>query len=569
MDNRWSVPTLFLILTLSLCPIGAAAEITIKTRYLHFPVGAGGREPVNVQLRDGGKLVHYFRVALPAAKNDLLYWASVDVHSFAGRKLSVEIQPPLSDTTVAGLIEQSDVSRRPDSLYAEPLRPQFHFTAPTGWINDPNGLVYLDGEYHLFYQHNPYGTAGGNKSWGHGVSRDLVHWTDLGDVLLPDGLGAIYSGSAVVDHQNTSGFQSGSIPPLVAFYTSAGVHAPERLPYTQSMAFSNDRGRTWMKYEHNPVIQQIEENNRDPKVFWYGPASRWIMVLYLSRGKFALMGSRNLRDWSSLSEVDFPDGHECPDLFEMPVNGNRRNTRWVIWEGSGRHMIGRFDGQKFTPETGVLPSEWGSSSYAGQTWNEAPDGRRLFISWMRTAGSKLPGAIYPNMPFNQQMIFPRELALRTTSEGTRLFAQPVREISKLYAKQQRFTNLKLAPGRNPLSGISSELVDIEADLEIGDAKSLILDIRGTPVVYDARTGELTCLGRSVRIAAGKALNLRALVDRTSIELFASGDRFVMSFCFRPESANREFACTSEGGTAMVRSLAVRILNPALPIDGRR
>lgn len=542
-----------------------AAEIPIEKSYLHIPVARKADLRI-VHLLNGDKVVQYFRIALPNDKSDPLYWASIDVRSLKGRALTIKALPPGPELDVARLCEQSDTVRRPPNLYREQYRPQFHFTAQTGWINDPNGLVYFDGEYHLFYQHNPYGPASANKSWGHAVSRDLVHWTDFGDVLLPDRLGAIYSGSAVVDRQNTSGFQKGSMPPMVVFYTSAGDHSYEKRPFTQSLAYSNDRGRTWTKFEKNPIIGHLEDRNRDPKVFWHQPSSRWVMALYLTRGKMALMASANLREWYKLSDVDFPDGHECPELFALPVDGDRRNTRWVMWEAGGRHMIGRFDGQKFTPETAVLPSEWGKNCYAGQTWNDAPDGRRLFIGWMAaTEGMGVSEAIYPNMPFNQQMSFPREFSLRTTPEGIRLFVHPVREIAKLYSKRRQWSDVTLTSGSNPLSGIQGELFDIAADLKLKGAKSVTLDIRGTPIVYHAEDGTLSCLGKSTPVAeVDGRLDLRALVDRTSIEIFAAGGRYVMSFCFRPDKDNRRLRLTAEGGTAKIKSLTFRELKPGWP-----
>ena len=292
-----------------------------------------------------------------------------------------------------------------------------------------------------------------------------------------------------------------------------------------------------------------------------------VMALYLSRSKFTLMGSGNLRQWRRLSDVAFPDGHECPELFAMPVDGDPGRTRWVMWEAGGRHMIGQFDGEKFTPETAVLPSEWGSNCYAGQTWNGVPDGRRLFIAWMNArAGRNAPAVIYPDMPFNQQMTFPREFSLRATPDGIRLFAQPTREIEKLHGRRHRWSNLPLTAGKNPLSGIDGELFDIDARIAVRKAKSITLDVRGTPIRYDTAGHELTCLGKSVRFApAGDRLDLQVLVDRTSIEIFAADGRYVMSFCFKPDAANRELALTVEGGAAAVKSLDVWELKPALPV----
>ena len=283
-----------------------------------------------------------------------------------------------------------------DNLYQETYRPQFHFSAKENWLNDPNGLVYYKDEYHLFFQHNPTGIDWGNMTWGHAVSTDLLHWKQLPNAIEPDDLGTIFSGSAVVDWNNTSGFQTGTEKVLVAFYTSAGDYAAEKKAFTQSIAYSNDRGRTWTKYEGNPVIGHIEGHNRDPKVIWHEPTQRWVMALYLDGNKFALLGSTNLKEWAPLCEIEMPGVTECPDLFELPVDGNPENMKWVFWGGNGNYVIGSFDGTNFTKETEPLQSEWGRNGYAGQTWSDIPGGRR----------EKAPNPVDEERPFPGDAVQP-------------------------------------------------------------------------------------------------------------------------------------------------------------------
>jgi sucrose-6-phosphate hydrolase SacC (GH32 family) len=257
----------------------------------------------------------------------------------------------------------------PGAVYNEKYRPQFHFTPRKFWTNDPNGLVYYKGEYHMFFQHNPFGINWGNMTWGHAVSKDLIHWRQLRNAIEPDELGTIYSGSAVVDWNNTAGFQTGKERVLVAFYTSAGKHAPVRRPYTQSIAYSNDRGRTWAKYKNNPVVEHIRGSNRDPKVIWYEPTKTWITALYLDGDDFTLLSSKNLKQWTRLHDVKLAESGECPDFFELPVDGNSENTRWVFWGADGTYLLGSFDGHKFTPESGPLESRVGNH-YAAQTYSD-------------------------------------------------------------------------------------------------------------------------------------------------------------------------------------------------------
>ena len=444
-----------------------------------------------------------------------------------------------------------EYASRPDA-YSEAYRPQFHFSPMTGWMNDPNGLVYYDGEYHLYFQAWPQDVRAGGKIWSHAVSPDLVHWKQIEHALLNEGPRQIFSGSAVIDHNNTAGFQTGDEKTLVAVYTLTN-------PSVQCIAYSNDRGRTFTKIKE-PVVETINANNRDPRVFWHEPTRKWVMILYLAKpSAFALMGSNDLKEWTNLSDVTIPGGNECPESFELAVDGDKTNTRWVAWSASGIHRIGQFDGVTFTPDApDPLPSEWGSCCYAGQTWNDTPDGRRIFIGWMRSkAGRQIAADVYEGMPFTQQMTVPRELSLRSTDDGPRLFAMPVKELDTLRREGRRWSNLALKAGMNPLSEIAGDLFDIEMEVEIGAAQSLTLDISGTPIVYDAAARQLSCLGKSVEAPpiAGR-LKLRVLVDRTSIEIFINEGRYVMSFCFRPDAANRRFSLTASGGDARIHSLHV-------------
>ena len=454
-----------------------------------------------------------------------------------------------------------------DTLYHETRRPQFHFTPRRNWTNDPNGLVFYKGEYHLFFQHNPTGINWGNMTWGHAVSPDLVHWTQLDHAIHPDRLGTIYSGSAMVDWNNTAGFRapgagdgSGDEKALVCIYTSAGDNVEPKVPYTQSIAYSLDCGRSWAKYERNPVLGHIVGHNRDPKVIWHEPTGRWVMALYLDGNHYALFASPNLKDWTKLCDVPLPGASECPDLFELPVDGDPANTRWVFWGANGSYLLGTFDGETFAPESGPHPSNWGANCYAAQTWSDVPrlDGRRIQIAWMS-------GGKYPDMPFNQQMSFPRELTLRTTPEGVRLFIQPVREIETLHASEHSWADAALTPGRDLLAGIEGELFDIRAEIEPGRATEVGFTLRGERVRYDVAAATLTCLGQAAPLPqADGRLRLQILLDRTSIEVFGNDGAISMPTCFLPDLADRSLSVYAEGGEARAVSLEVHELRSAWP-----
>ncbi|MHC4625271.1 MAG: glycoside hydrolase family 32 protein [Planctomycetota bacterium] len=438
----------------------------------------------------------------------------------------------------------------PGELYNEKYRPQFHFTAKKNWINDPNGLVYYKGEYHLFFQHNPFGVNWGNMTWAYAVSKDLIHWKQLPNAIEPDELGTIFSGSAVVDRNNTSGLRTGKEDVLVAFYTSAGKHAPIARPFTQSIAYSNDRGRTWVKYENNPVIGHIRAENRDPKVIWHEPTRTWIMVLYLDGDDFMLLSSTDIRHWKPLQEIKLRGSDECPDFFELPVDGDASNTRWVFWGGDGRYMVGTFDGRRFTPQTGAIQSRVGTYS-AAQTFSDVPrsDGRRIQIGW--TKGK------FPAMPFNQQLSVPCQLTLRSFPEGIRLCRLPVREIEKLRGHRYTLPPTILELGRNVLSGISGELLEIQSEIELGDTDEVVFMLRGTPVVYFAKDKVLFCRDRKAGLSpVNGRIKLHMLVDRTCVEIFASEGRVSMFLSFPLDTNNTSVELFARWGPARVERLDI-------------
>lgn len=439
------------------------------------------------------------------------------------------------------------------SLYDEPIRPQFHFSAKSNWLNDPNGLVYYKGQYHLFFQHNPSGIDWGNMTWGHAVSPDLIHWTELDLAIHPDKLGTIFSGSAVVDWQNTSDFKTGDEKTICAFYTAAGE------PFTQCLAYSNDAGKTFTKYDKNPIIAHIAGSNRDPKVFWYAPGKHWVMTLYLDGNEFAVFNSTDLKQWTQVSGLHFPGDGECPDLFELPVDGNPKNTKWVFVAGTGSYLIGTFDGKTFKPESKPLPADCGANYYATQSYSDIPagDGRRIQLAWMR-------GGQYPGMPFNQQMNFPCECSLKTFPEGIRMCRMPVAEIEKLRAAEHKWTDVTVSPGENLLSGIKGDLIDISATFEFADATEFGFKLHGQTISYSADTKNLASLGRSVELEPiNNRLTLRILLDRNSVELYADQGRAVLSSCFVPGEDNH-LELYSKGGKVKLVSMQVYELKSAWP-----
>ena len=545
-------------------------EFVLNRKYLNFLIGGGKHDRQTcINLIIGGKIVRTATGPNGApGGSERLDWASWDIGALQGKTARLKIVDAATGgwghISVDNIIlsdkrQAAEIKIGP--LYGETYRPQFHFTAKTGWLNDPNGLVYYDGEYHLFFQHNPFGLTSGNLTWGHAISRDLTHWTQIDNAITPDAYGPIWSGSAAVDWNNTAGLAQGAEKTLVALYTAAGDTSPESKgqPFTQRLVYSVDRGRTWAAYAGNPVLNQLRGGNRDPKIVWHEPTKRWIMALYLDKEDFALFASPDLKTWNQLQTLTIPGASECPDFFEMPVEGEPGLHKWVFTGANGHYLIGAFDGAKFTPEAGPFPEDYGANYYAVQTWSDLPaqDGRRIQIAWMN-------GGEYPQMPFNQQMSYPCVLTLHREPEGLRLRRWPAKEIAAIHEKPTSWRELTLKPGDNPLHALSGELWDIEAEFEIGDAAAFGLRVRGAEVRYDAAAQTLTSLGRTAPLKPRNSrVKLRLLADRTSLEVFGNDGQISLTSCFLPAPNEKGLAVFAEGGAAKLVSLTAFPLRSAL------
>lgn len=459
-------------------------------------------------------------------------------------------------------------------------RPHVHFTAQQHWINDPNGLVYFDGEYHLFYQHNPRGNDWGNMSWGHAVSRDLVHWEHLPVALEDDGEVMIFSGSVVVDRHNTSGLGQGAPPPLIALYT--GHHrSGER--QAQYLAYSHDRGRTWQRHGSQPVLDIGAADFRDPKVFWHAPSGRWVMVLVKAdERKVLLYGSPNLREWVALGDfgpAGFTDGiWEVPDLFEVPVE-NGQTTAWVLkvdlnpggpWGGSGcQYWVGHFDGTSFHADGDARWVDRGNDFYAAITWSDAP-GRPVWLGWMNNWQY---AKALPTSPWRGAMTLPRELHLRPEGGRLALVQRPIPALSVLRGHTETLGDTELSDLLLPVPGLAGPALELIAEFEPGGAREcglLIRDDNGneTTIGFDSLRAEV-CIDRTrsgeagfhpafgARHSAAVALHegvlrLHVFVDRSSVEVF-SGTPLVMTSLIFPSGVHSEVLVFARG-TARLRLL---------------
>jgi fructan beta-fructosidase len=521
----------FLSFTLAIQPAAALAdppakrEIAVENRYFNLPVKTGApKKRMRYVLDD--KTIREFEIEL--ANGEPGFWVFDDVSEFKGKHLRVEVDGAPADCKGLAAVVQSDAIKGGDDLYKEKHRPQFHFTSRRGWLNDPNGLVFSDGEYHLYYQHNPYGWDWGNMHWGHAVSADLVHWKELPIALYPRQFGDwCFSGSAVVDGKR-----------LAAAYTSTGRG--------ECIAFSGDKGRTWIDFQDDPVVKHV---GRDPRLLWHEPSKQWVMAVYdESDGKkgIAFHTSPDLKKWKIQSRIE--GFYECPDIFEATVEGGNGARKWVLYSGDAKYLIGEFDGKTFTPDQPAKQQLWYGNFYAAQTYSNAPDGRRIQIGWAS-------GAAFPGMPFNQQMTFPCRLTLRKASDGVRLFAEPVKEIETLHAKKHVVADRMLKPGDNPLAEVSGDLFDIRAEFAPSDAKAFGFNVRGVPVLYDVATQEISCKNVKAPLKpVDSKMRLRLLVDRGSIEIFGNDGQVALSVSAIPADDNHALEVFSRGGATHLWSL---------------
>ncbi|MCX7824558.1 MAG: GH32 C-terminal domain-containing protein [Verrucomicrobiae bacterium] len=520
----------------------------IEKRYLNIPIKNGAPKRKVSVLADGKPEV---TLDIELADADPDWWAFMDTSAWRGQAIALMVDKLPEDSTALKRIEPSDEIKGAENLYREPLRPQFHFSSKRGWNNDPNGLVFYRGEYHLFYQHNPYGTKWGNMHWGHAVSRELVHWQELGDALAPDAMGPMFSGSAVVDWRNTSGLGKNGQPPQILIYTAAGK------PTVQCLASSTD-GRNFTKFSGNPVVKEITPGNRDPKVFWHEPAQKWVMALYvgLPEKKHAIhfLGSPNLKDWAVLSQTG--GFYECPDFFELAVDGDAGKKKWVLTAASSDYMVGSFDGAKFTPETEKLKGHRGRGFYAAQTFSDEPKHRRIQIGWLQAPS--------PGMPFNQCMSLPLELKLISATEGPRLTWTPVKELEKLRAKSHRIGARTLKEGdSNPFAAINSELLEIRAEFEPAADSMVTFNIRGVEIAYDAAKQEIVVNNHraSAPLRDGRQ-RLTIYADRTAFEVFASDGLTYVPMPVIPKAEDTSLALTVKGDAARFASLEAHELRSA-------
>jgi levanase/fructan beta-fructosidase len=512
----------------------AMLRIDVNSRYLLLPVEEK-ESNAHIRVLKDGNLIQEFNCRLAVDKMD--YYVPLKLKKEKGSEILLDISfignrrfiGSLKDFVCWTLIKESDIF---DSGNTERFRPIYHHTPVYGWMNDPNGMFYKDGVWHLYFQHNPYGSQWGNMTWGHSTSNDLIHWKFQGDAIYPDALGTVFSGSAIVDKNNTAGFGRDAI---VAMYTSAGINQ------TQSIAYSIDGGNSFIKYVKNPVITEDISDFRDPHLFWYEPTQSWIVILTAGQ-EMHFYSSKNLKDWKFESSFGQEYGNhsgvwECPDLIQLPVKDTKK-SKWVLisninpggpFGGSAtQYFVGSFDGHKFTCDSKPNVTKWmdyGKDHYAMVTFSNAPDNRHIAMAWM---SNWQYGNVVPTCQYRSANTLPRELGLFKDGKEFYVSVRPAKEIFFAIGKKT-----------DKLSNVCEMVVDLS-----GDAKVSLSNTKGEQIILSyskekqtvgvdrTKSGDISFSNAfpAITIAPthGKVKQLQIFLDKSSIEVFDKDGKFSLT-----------------------------------------
>lgn len=550
-------------------------QIGEHKKYLILPVEECSPE-AKVYMLANNEVVNGMNIRLAINKID--YFVPVDLSGYEKKSLSFSFKF-IPDSALCW--KEMKLSDEFDLSNKEYFRPVYHFTPKYGWMNDPNGMVYKEGVYHLFYQYNPYGSMWGNMHWGHATSSDLINWADQPVAIFPDSLGAIFSGSCVVDKDNTAGFGAGAI---VAFYTSAGERQ------VQSMAYSLDNGKTFKKYSDNPILTSTQTDFRDPKVFWHKATAKWIMILAAGQ-QMQIYSSSNLKDWAY--ESSFGEGQgahggvwECPDLIELSIE-NTALKKWVLicninpgglFGGSAtQYFIGTFDGRNFVNDSPKLTKwlDWGKDHYAAVTWSNAPKGRHIILAWM--SNWQYANNV-PTKQYRSANSIARDLSLYTSDGEIYLKAAPVPEMVKIRSKtfKKKSFNVDRTCIIDPLLVDNTGTYEVEMTIQNKDAEVIgmqLLNSKGEFVelcynpaekkfsVDRTKSGNVFFKKEfpAITVApvdSNNEITLCFFVDKSSLEVFGNEGRFAMTNLIFPSEPYNHICFYAKGGSYRVTSFTV-------------
>lgn len=551
-------------------------------KFLLLPVQENAPEgKVNIIVNNEFQLEQNINIRLAREKVD--YYVPLDLSAYQGKSVSVDVTGMPASSLCWKEIKLSDTF---DSSNRETYRPVYHHTPVYGWMNDPNGMFYKDGVYHLYFQYNPYGSMWGNMTWGHSTSTDLTHWTYEGTAIVPDAWGAIFSGSCVVDKDNTAGFGKGAV---VAFYTSA-KSTPWGDIQSQSMAYSLDNGKTFIKYEHNPILTSTERDFRDPKVFWYAPGKHWVMMLAVGQ-EMQIYSSGNLKEWKKESSFGAMQGAhggvwECPDLVEVAVEGSKEK-KWVLicnlnpggpFGGSAaQYFVGSFDGKKFVNESPTQTKwlDWGKDNYATVTWSNAPAGRCIALGWM--SNWQYANNV-PTTQYRSANTLARDLTLYRAGGELYLKSKPSPEIKKARAEEKKISTFEVKGNYEVASLLADNKGAYEIEMTIenkgtskidfslmnekGEKVAMYYDVVRKQFVMDRSASGIVGFSRdfpAVTVAPVRntdQIHLRLFNDRSSVEAFGEEGEYVMTNLVFPAEPYNRMVFSSDKGSYIVKSMNV-------------
>ena len=478
-------------------------KIEIKNKYLIFPVNTLSTKKV-LTFKINGETVYELNIKLDNGNPN--FYAYIDVSRFIGQTMDIFVAPEMK------LEFREADEMNIDNLYCEPMRPQVHFTTKNGWINDPNGLVYNDGIYHMFYQYNPTEPNWDNMHWGHAVSSDLIHWEEKDVALFPDERGTMFSGSAILDDKNLLGKNVGNNKSALLFYTTTA-------PFCQHMSYSTENFETIERYTEKPVVPHIKGENRDPKVVFCDELDCYIMALYLDEDIYCIFSSDDLINWEELQRIHLVGDNECPDIF--PLYDSEGARKWVIIGAPDKYLVGNFENGKFVAEQSALSLHYGTSGYAGQSFSNLPNNRIVRMVWDRWG--------LPAFNFNGQMGIPMEMSLSKYDGNYYLQANPVEEIKGLYKNTKTYSNVSLAPEE-----MFSEILQCTAQLlkfkgESPENGVMTVSIFGRSIGFDFANNKMNIGDCTAPITlTHSGFDIIVLIDRCSMEVFADGGKIFMS-----------------------------------------
>ena len=556
-------------------------SLNVTAKFLILPVQDDAPESKVCIVKDNEQRGTLMNVRLARERVDS--YVPFILSDYKGQQISVDIQGLPADAVCWKELKLADSF---DMSNKETFRPVYHHTPAYGWMNDPNGMFYKDGVYHLFFQYNPYGSVWGNMHWGHSTSSDLIHWNFEGVSIVPEAWGAIFSGSCVVDKDNTAGFGKGAV---VAFYTSA-KSTPWGDIQSQSMAYSLDNGKTFIKYEHNPILTSTERDFRDPKVFWYAPGKHWVMMLAVGQ-EMQIYSSGNLKEWKKESSFGAMQGAhggvwECPDLVEVAVEGSKEK-KWVLicnlnpggpFGGSAaQYFVGSFDGKKFVNESPTQTKwlDWGKDNYATVTWSNAPAGRCIALGWM--SNWQYANNV-PTTQYRSANTLARDLTLYRAGGELYLKSKPSPEIKKARAEEKKISTFEVKGNYEVASLLADNKGAYEIEMTIenkgtskidfslmnekGEKVAMYYDVVRKQFVMDRSASGIVGFSRdfpAVTVAPVRntdQIHLRLFIDRSSVEAFGEEGEYVMTNLVFPAEPYNRMVFSSDKGSYIVKSMIV-------------